>query len=336
MGMLDHWHPMLPSWQLRKKPVGVRLAGKDIALFRNSTGEIGALNDMCPHRRMRLSLGTVAGEKLRCKYHGWTFTCDGQGESPGTPKLQACASTYDVREANGYIWVKSRDSQPVFPKFDTEGFVHMCSLEHRAKAPLDVTVDNFCEIEHTPIVHEIFGYGLDQMKDVTVRFEYTDTTVRVINCGPPKSLGFFTGMLVGIKKRYVFNDDWTTYFSPVYSVYEHWWSDPETGQEAMVRWRLYMFFTPVDDKETRVTTFSYAKSRWPVGRSGGLKPFRFLMRKKLARKIDLDVEILEGLASHDPSLEGMKLSRFNRALGLNRERIDRVYRGNTESDAVTQ
>ena len=115
MGMLDHWHPMLPSWQLRKKPVGVRLAGKDIALFRNSTGEIGALNDMCPHRRMRLSLGTVAGEKLRCKYHGWTFTCDGQGESPGTPKLQACASTYDVREANGYIWVKSRDSQPVFP-----------------------------------------------------------------------------------------------------------------------------------------------------------------------------------------------------------------------------
>ena len=93
-------------------------------------------------------------------------------------------------------------------------------------------------------------------------------------------------MLVGIKKRYVFNDDWTTYFSPVYSVYEHWWSDPETGQEAMVRWRLYMFFTPVDDKETRVTTFSYAKSRWPVGRSGGLKPFRFLMRKKLAREID--------------------------------------------------
>ena len=149
------------------------------------------------------------------------------------------------------------------------------------------------------------------MKDVTVRFEYTDTTVRVINCGPPKSLGFFTGMLVGIKKRYVFNDDWTTYFSPVYSVYEHWWSDPETGQEAMVRWRLYMFFTPVDDKETRVTTFSYAKWRWPVGRSGGLKPFRFLMHKKLARKIDLDVEILEGLASHDPSLEGMKLSRFD-------------------------
>src|SRR3954469_1154862 len=98
MGMLDHWQPMLASRNLRDKPVGTRLAGKDIALFRTASGQVGALDDQCPHRRMRLSQGRVHGEKLMCGYHGWTFDCEGNGESPGTPKLHACASTFDARE----------------------------------------------------------------------------------------------------------------------------------------------------------------------------------------------------------------------------------------------
>lgn len=327
MGMLDHWHPVVFSKILRRKPVGVRLAGHDLALFRTSSGQIGCLDEQCPHRRMRLSLGTVVGETLQCKYHGWTFSCDGQGESPGTPKLHACAGNYETREERGYVWVKPRGVAAAFPAFDTTGHLHMCNLEHRARAPLELTVDNFCEIEHTPTTHAIFGYELSGMKEVSVRFETTDTTVRVINVGPPKKLGRFMDWLLGIKKGFVFNDDWTTHFSPVYSVYEHFWSDPATGKEAMVRWRLYIFFVPVDRGETRIVTFAYAKSRYP-GPAGGLRLFRRRMRKTLDREIKLDVEILEGLASHDTRIEGMKLSRFDRVLGLNRERIERIYRGN--------
>jgi hypothetical protein len=51
------------------------------------------------------------------------------------------------------------------------------------------------------------------------------------------------------------------------------------------------------------------------------------MRKHLDREIKLDLDILKGLASHETGVEGMKLSRFDRVLGLNRDRIDRVYRG---------
>ena len=88
MAMIDHWHPVLESSELRNKPVGVQLAGEGLALYRTRAGTVAALADECPHRRMRLSLGEVVGEKLRCGYHGWTFDCDGQGESPGTPKLK--------------------------------------------------------------------------------------------------------------------------------------------------------------------------------------------------------------------------------------------------------
>src|SRR5207248_6150025 len=109
------------SSRLRRRPVGVRLAGHEIVLFRTPNG-VGALRDLCPHRRMRLSLGQVVGDRLQCRYHGWTYDVRGNGESPGTPKLHACAEAYEAQEAHGAVWVKSADSQPAFPAFDTVGY----------------------------------------------------------------------------------------------------------------------------------------------------------------------------------------------------------------------
>jgi nitrite reductase/ring-hydroxylating ferredoxin subunit len=327
MAMLDHWHPVLPARDLGRKPVGVRLAGRQIALFRDGNGRVGAIDDVCPHRRMRLSCGDVLGGKLRCSYHGWTFDADGQGESPGTPKLHACAAAFEAREAHGYVWLKSRGQRADFPEFDVRDYIHMCTLRHVAPAPLETTLDNFCEIEHTPTTHAIFGYELARMPEVACRCEPTDTSVRVVNSGPPKDIGPFLSFILGVRKGDHFIDDWTTYFSPVYSVYEHYWQDPKTGRESLVRWRLYMFFVPLAESETAVVTFAYAKSRWGIGPGGGVRAFRWLMRRQLSHEIDLDVAILSKLADTSPQLEGMKLSRFDRTLGLNRERIRRVYRG---------
>src|SRR3954468_13625133 len=149
MGMIDHWHPVVRSRDLGREPIGARVAGQELAVYRTSKG-VAALGDECPHRRMRLSLGTVTGDKLQCRYHGWTFTPDGQGESPGTPKLHACAAAYDAREEHGAVWVKPRDANPTFPTFDVAGYLPICVLKHTAEAPLELVTDNFCEIEHTP------------------------------------------------------------------------------------------------------------------------------------------------------------------------------------------
>jgi phenylpropionate dioxygenase-like ring-hydroxylating dioxygenase large terminal subunit len=327
MAILDHWHPVLPSRQLKKNGVaGVRLAGRDLVLFRDSKGELGALDNQCPHRRMKLSLGKVYHDKLQCGYHGWTFDADGRGESPATPKLYACAEHYEVTEQLDAIWVRNAGARTQFPRFDLDGYYNICNLNHRVKAPLELTVDNFCEIEHTPTTHAFFGYPLERMHEVEVEFQPTDTSVRVINKGPRKNISLFLRAIVGIGNHYQFMDDWTTYFSPVYSVYDHWWQCPDTGRESMVRWRLYIFFVPVDECETGLFTFAFTKSRYP-GPAGGARLFIWLMRSQLDYEIQLDVRILEGLADQNPSIEGMKLSRFDKVLGLNRERIERIYRG---------
>ena len=163
------------------------------------------------------------------------------------------------------------------------------------------------------------------MHQVQVRFETTEKSVRVINSGPPKRMAWPYRLLLGVRSNYVFYDDWTTYFSPVYSVYDHWWADPETGKESLVRWKLFIFFTPRDEGTTLVTTLVFTKSRYP-GRTGCMRLVRWLLRRKIDHEIRLDKRILEGLADQRADLEGMQLSRFDKVLALNRERINRIYR----------
>lgn len=326
MGMLDHWHPVLASHDLKKKPHGLQLAGRLICLFRTTDGSVAAIDDVCPHRRMKLSYGRVADGRVECKYHGWTFNNCGEGESPSSPKMHTCTESFDTREAHGYIWVKSRLSAPEFPEINADQFYHLGNFLHTIPAPLELTVDNFTEIEHSGTVHDTFGYDLARMHEVKVNFEPTEKSVRVINVGPTKVLSRPFRWLLGIRKNDLFHDDWTTYFSPVYSVYDHWWTSPDGGREAMVRWRLYMFFWPVDEKRTNVTSFVYAKSRYP-GPAGGLRLAKYVFRREIDREIRQDIAMLEHMADHRPTIEGMKLSRFDKVLGLTRERIARIYRG---------
>src|SRR5689334_14794648 len=135
MGMLDHWQPVTRSHDLGRKPIEVVVAGHPIALFRTAGGTPGAVSNVCPHRRLKLSAGEVVGDRIRCKYHGWTFDACGYGESPATPKMTTCTASYDTREQHGLVWIKSRDSNPVFPTVDSAGFFPIGIFEHTIPAP---------------------------------------------------------------------------------------------------------------------------------------------------------------------------------------------------------
>lgn len=330
MGMLDHWHPILTSRELRRRPVAVKIAGEPIAVFRTARGGLGALADACPHRRLKLSAGNVVGERIQCRYHGWKFDACGNGESPGSPKLTACTTSFDIREDHGLIWVKSAGSRAEFPDVSMPGYFHICTLRHTIPAPLELAVDNFNEIEHSGTVHSTFGYDLDRLHEVNVHFEATESSVRVVNVGPTKRLNPFFALLIGIRKGDLFHDDWTTRFSPVHSVFDHWWTSADGSRQSMVRWRLYIFFVPIDEKTTQIVSVTYAKSRYP-GPVGALRLMRWKMRQQIDREIRSDVEMLHHLADYGAGIDGMKLSRFDKVMGLTRERIATIYRGDART-----
>ncbi|PWT82700.1 MAG: iron-sulfur cluster-binding protein, Rieske family [Acidobacteria bacterium] len=325
MSAIDHWHPVLRSKDLRDRPVGVRLHDNELVFFRTTSGKIGCLDDICPHRRMRLSLGTVVDDRLRCSYHGWAYDCEGRGTTPGTPKLHVQIGHYDAVERHGAIWVKSSSSDPAFPQFYTEGYYHLGNLSHVAKAPLELVLDNLTEVEHTPTTHLFFGYDLGRMAEVEVEFRPSDDSVRTINAGPSKHLSWLLRLLLGIQRDFHFVDDWTVYFSPVHAVFDHYWMRPDTKREGKLRWRMYVFCVPLDSDHTLIQTFAFIKSSYP-GPYGGARLFWPLVLRLVDYEIQCDVKLVENLANKSPRLEGMKLSRFDRGLGLNRERIDRLYR----------
>lgn len=327
MGMLEHWHPVARSADLKSQPIEVQLAGIPIVLFRTRSGQVGALSNICPHRRFKLSAGEVVGERLRCRYHGWTFSPDGQGESPATPKLHACISSYETREIHGLVWIKPRDSQATFPRIEAEGFYYIGTFVHDAPAPLELTVDNFNEIEHSGTVHRTFGYDLERLHEVVVEYQANDDTVWVRNRGPSKRIFWLYALWLGLRRGDLFHDHWTTRFSPVHSVFDHWWTDATGRRERMVRWRVYVFYVPWDKQRTRVFSIGFARSRYP-GPNGGLRLIRWLFRRELDREIRNDVAILHNLASYETGIAGLKLGRFDKVLGLTRERIERIYRRN--------
>src|SRR3954447_15752641 len=185
---LRYWHPVLASRALPlDRAVGVKLAGCSLAIFRTGDGQLGAVEDQCVHRRMKLSLGRVQLGKLICPYHGWSYTRDGQGESPSSPKMHACLTSYDCAEAYGAVWVKRRSSGQQLPKLEMEGWDFLGPVFHRAvEAPLQLVIDNLSELEHTVTTHPDFGFAPRRASEALVEHETTEDAIIARGRGPAK------------------------------------------------------------------------------------------------------------------------------------------------------
>lgn len=326
MSVIDHWHPICRLKDVAKGPVGAIIDTHPVAVFRTESGQLGVLEDACPHRRMRLSRGKVCGERLQCCYHGWTFDTHGHGESPGSPKMHARAGCFEGREALGWVWVRRAGADTLFPAFDTTGFKRIGDFPYSFDLPLELVVDKFTEAEHTGTVHQFFGYPTERLHEVDCQVTAGDNTVKVWNYGPHKPMSWVHRLLMGIKKDYCLIDEWTTYFAPLFAVYDYHYEDPVTHRKGRLHQRSVFFFIPESPTRTRVMVLLYLKYDLHFGRRF-VWMFYPLLRRIFDYEVVLDQELMQGMSDLNPSIEGMKLGRFDKTLGLNRERIERDYRG---------
>ncbi len=108
----QYWMPAALSDELDSdRPlIPVRLMGEDLVLFRSDTGELGLIDRQCPHRGVDLCYGRLEEGGLRCPFHGWHFSPDGQClEQPGEPEGSTLyekvkTTAYPVIEKNGIIF----------------------------------------------------------------------------------------------------------------------------------------------------------------------------------------------------------------------------------------
>jgi len=126
--MRRYWIPVLQSTDLPEKdgaPLRVRLLCENLVAFRNSDGQIGLLDHVCPHRCASLFFGRNEENGLRCLYHGWKFDVKGRcveipDEPPGSKfNEQIRITAYPCVEKNGIVWTclgPDRDHPPPLPE----------------------------------------------------------------------------------------------------------------------------------------------------------------------------------------------------------------------------
>ncbi|MBM3273842.1 MAG: Rieske 2Fe-2S domain-containing protein [Candidatus Sericytochromatia bacterium] len=108
------WTAICRRADLGRKPLAVTVAGVALVLFRDSSGAARALEDLCPHRGVPLSLGRVRRGNLQCAYHGWEF--DGQGLCRLIPSdveptgARLTCRAFEAREVDGRIEVAMTDA----------------------------------------------------------------------------------------------------------------------------------------------------------------------------------------------------------------------------------
>jgi phenylpropionate dioxygenase-like ring-hydroxylating dioxygenase large terminal subunit len=114
-GLRNLWYPVVPSWRLHDAPLGITRLGENIVLWRDAHGGVRAIEDRCPHRGARLSLGWNLGDRVACWYHG--VEVRGDGVVAAVPAIEKCplvgkqaVKTYPAKEAHGAVFVYFGDA----------------------------------------------------------------------------------------------------------------------------------------------------------------------------------------------------------------------------------
>ena len=239
--------------------------------------------------------------------------------------MHACVTSYDCAETHGVVWIKARGSCQKLPALAMDGWNFVGAVFNKVRAPLELVIDNFSEVEHTVATHPHFGLDPERASQAVVEMESSDDSITVRNCGPAKMPPLDTRLAVAIRRGDRFHSNYTLRFDPPRSSVTHLWTDPQTGRERVLKYHVFHYFVPWDDANTTIVSFGFLNVRWPVLRHFGRRQMGWLFLRKMRRTINEDAFLLDNLADHSPSLEGMKLSRFDGILGLTRDRLRRLY-----------
>jgi phenylpropionate dioxygenase-like ring-hydroxylating dioxygenase large terminal subunit len=124
----QYWLPVATSEELQidGSPLRVRLLGENLVAFRTTSGKIGLVDHVCPHRGTSLFFGRNEEEGIRCAYHGWKFDITGVCiDQPGEPeennfKSKVSVAAYPCEERGGIIWtyMGPREVPPAMPTIE--------------------------------------------------------------------------------------------------------------------------------------------------------------------------------------------------------------------------
>jgi phthalate 4,5-dioxygenase len=127
--MRRYWVPFLYASELPEPdgtPVRVKLFCERLLAFRDTSGQVGLVDEFCAHRGVSLWFGRNEEHGLRCPYHGWKYDRDGNcTEVPSEPSESGFCNkvklkSYPIFEKGGVLWtyMGAPENMPAKPAFE--------------------------------------------------------------------------------------------------------------------------------------------------------------------------------------------------------------------------
>jgi nitrite reductase/ring-hydroxylating ferredoxin subunit len=176
----EGWYILCATSELGLNQVLTRdLAGQHICVFRNSKGEVHAMDGFCPHMGVDLGIGKVVNDRVRCFFHHWEYGSDGrcqhipiQKEIPKT----ACLQTYACEEKYGFVWVHPDPHTPShvleIPALEGQEVSFQHGQAYTRKCHFHITMINGIDPQHLRTVHNIH-------MDMDVQIEDNDRVITI-------------------------------------------------------------------------------------------------------------------------------------------------------------
>jgi len=180
------------SKDLDDKPLPITMLNEPVVVFRGANGGVGALADVCPHRAVPLSLGTISGDRIVCPYHGIELdmggVCRTNPHVAGAPD-RLKARSYPVAEKHGIIWVWPGEVEHARPELIQDyswfnspdrlatgrGYLHIA-------ADYRLIIDNLMDLAHADYIHPhtVGQPGAAEVQQVSVEREGDTISVNAL------------------------------------------------------------------------------------------------------------------------------------------------------------
>jgi vanillate O-demethylase monooxygenase subunit len=331
MFLRNNWYMGAWSSEVKDKPLGRKILDEPVVFFRGANGEVGALEDRCCHRAMPLALGELAGDHLRCIYHGLEFAKDGSCvHVPGqdTVPARVRVKSYPVVECDQIIWIWTGDPE----KADRSTIIRYpwhqdpkwawANAGYRLNCSYLLLQDNLLDLTHLAYVHRhTIGGSPNAHFEAETEVERDGNCVKVRRWIPDSEPPATYTKAVGFKGRV---DRWqeTEAWPGVMHIYTGA-TDAGTGayegkRDGGFGLRLFEGLTP--ETETTTNYFWSAAHNYKVDQPEATAQ----LYREIKATVDEDVVVLEAqqqMISSNPN-RGFVGIRFDKGLNQARNLIN--------------
>jgi phenylpropionate dioxygenase-like ring-hydroxylating dioxygenase large terminal subunit len=260
---INFWYCAAIGQDVGEAPRRVHMLSQDFVLFRDSSGRVHCLHDVCVHRGASLAGGSIKDDSIQCPYHGWLYDASGtckhmptlvgtDGKIPGRARVDS----YPTVEKYGLIFVflgdlpeSERPPMLEVNEWQQEGWDHTIQ-QWELDYPYLRAVENAMDVFHNDLVHPEFMIPDEHQGSRQVKlhdFTETEWSTTFKTRLPGNELDEQTGMTT-------IQGDQTSEVETGHISVSNYFSFVQISEQH--RLCLYFYATPLSQSRTRITLLS--------------------------------------------------------------------------------